>query len=49
LHTLPHVPQFAAAESVFVSQPLALLASQLPQLVLHAPRVHALLTQEAAA
>src|SRR5437588_11005407 len=34
--TLPHMPQFAASERRFTSQPLAGLASQLAKLGLHA-------------
>jgi hypothetical protein len=47
--TLPHVPQWVAEVVVSVSQPFALLLSQLPKPVLHAPMVQAEPTQGVAA
>jgi hypothetical protein len=44
LHAVPHPPQCVVLVCVFVSQPLAVLPSQLPQpelqLMVHAPAVH---------
>lgn len=46
---LPHVPQFAALERVSVSQPFALLPSQLPNPVVHETTAHAPAVQLAVA
>jgi hypothetical protein len=39
-HALPHIPQFASSVRTSVSQPFALMLSQLPQFVSHMPTAH---------
>jgi hypothetical protein len=49
LQAAPQAPQWLTLEAVFVSQPFAVLPSQLPQPLLHAPGVQMPVAQDAAA